>query len=58
MDITKNLSENKAITGLKDYMKKIVMPSLSATSEETVEAVLEKLADKYKRNKFEQFEDD
>ena len=50
MDITRNLSENKVIFGLKEYMKKIVMPSLSATSEETVEAVLEKLAEKYKKN--------
>ena len=57
MDITKSLSENKVITGLKEYMKKIVMPSLSATDEENVEAVLEKLDDKYKKNKYEYFED-
>ena len=50
MDITRSLSDNKVITGLQEYMKKIVMPSLSATGEENVEAVLEKLSDKYKKN--------
>ena len=55
MDITKSLSENKWIPGLKDYMKKIVMPGLSATNAETVEAVLEKLKVKYKKNKFEEY---
>ena len=43
MDITKNLSDNKVIPGLEDYMKKIFMTSLSATSEENVGAVLKKL---------------
>ena len=32
------------------------MPSLLDTGEENVEAVLEKLSDKYKKNKYEQFE--
>ena len=57
MDITKNLSDNKVIPGLREYMKKIVMPSLSATSQENVDSVLEKLAEKYKMNKYEKFED-
>ena len=55
MEITKNLSENKVITGIKDYMKKIVIPSLSATGEENVQSVLEKLDEKYKKNKYEKF---
>ena len=57
MDITRNLSENKVIPGLKDYMKKIVIPSLSVTNEEKVKDVLDKLEERYKRNKFEKFDD-
>ena len=57
MDITRNLSENKVIPGLKEYMKKIVIPSLSITNEEKVKEVLNKLEEKYKRNKFEKFDD-
>ena len=57
MDITRSLSENKVIPGLKEYMKKIVIPSLSVTNDEKVKDVLDKLEEKYKRNKFEKFDD-
>ena len=56
IEITKSLSENKVIYGLKDYMKKIVIPSLSATGEENVKSILEKLDEKYQKNKFEKYE--
>ena len=45
------------IPGLKDYMKKIVIPSLSVTNEEKVKDVLDKLEERYRRNKFEKFDD-
>ena len=37
-------------------MKKIVIPSLSATGEENVNSVLEKLDEKYQKNKYEKYE--
>ena len=55
MDLTKSLSENKSIPGLKEYMKNIVTPSLSVTGEEKVASILEKLSEKYKKNKYEEF---
>ena len=49
------MSENKAIPSLKDYVKNIVIPSLMASGTETVLAVLEKLEEKYKKNKHEMY---
>ena len=51
MDIVKSLSDNKAVPGLKEYMKNIVMPSLSATKKENVESVLSKFEEKYNHPK-------
>ena len=54
-ELVKHLSENKAIPGLNEYMKNIVIPSLTASGNEDVLSILEKLEEKYKKNKHEMF---